>query len=312
MVTVSVIIPTSNRAQIVSRAILSVLSQTYRDFELIIVDDASKDRTKEIVKEFTDPRIRYVRHFKKKGAGAARNTGIQIAKQESEYIAFLDDDDEWLPTKLFKQVNMMRRSSESVGAIYTGVRKFNEEKKLVRVWVPIYQGYIYDKLLEKNCVGSTSAVLVRREVLDEVGGFDEKLPACLDWDMWLRIAKHYEFMYIPEILLNYYQMKRSISRNIKKKLLAYRIFFPKYKEYLSSKKLRSLRYLRIGKALYLNGSMSYGRNYISRAFLDDWKNLDCILQVFIGLFGYSVYNKLYLLTRDTRLLNVLRDRILNY
>ena len=312
MVTVSVIIPTFNRAHIISRAILSVLSQTYRDFELIIVDDASKDGTKEVVRKFIDPRIRYVSHSEKKGAGAARNTGIKVADEESKHIAFLDDDDEWLPTKLYKQVNMIRKSSVYVGAIYTGVKGFDEEKKPVRVWLPVHHGRIYNNLLEGNCVGSTSAVLVRREVLDEVGGFDERLPACLDWDMWLRIARSYEFRYIPEVLYNYYQTETSISKSTKKKLLAYRIFFPKYKEFFSSRKLRSLCYLRIGKISYLDGNMRDGRNYISQAFLNNWKNLDCILHMFLGPLGYPLYNRLHLLMRDMKWLNALRNNILNY
>jgi glycosyltransferase involved in cell wall biosynthesis len=123
--TVSVIIPTFNRAHLINRAIQSVLSQTYRDFELIIIDDASNDGTEETAKKiissnksFHDPQIIYIKNRVRKGGSAARNIGIKLAK--GKYIAFLDDDDEWLPTKLSEQVNIMNRSNENVGAVYAG------------------------------------------------------------------------------------------------------------------------------------------------------------------------------------------------
>lgn len=96
--TVSVVIPTYNRAHLVGRAIQSVLNQTYQDFEIIVVDDGSTDNTEEVVKSFNDPRIRYIRHDQNRGGSAARNTGIKMAR--GEYIAFQDSDDEWLPEKL--------------------------------------------------------------------------------------------------------------------------------------------------------------------------------------------------------------------
>ena len=99
---VSVIIPTYNRAHLIGRAIRSVLDQTYQDWELIVVDDASTDDIPGIVKGFTDGRVKYIRHDENKGAAAARNTGIQAAR--GAYIAFLDSDDEWLPEKLERQV----------------------------------------------------------------------------------------------------------------------------------------------------------------------------------------------------------------
>ena len=114
----SVIIPTYNRARMVDRAIQSVLSQTYQDFEIIVVDDASTDNTQEVVKEcmFRDKRVRYIKHEKNKGGSAARNTGIK--NEHGEYVGFLDSDDEWLPTKLEKQIELFRKRCNSVGAVY--------------------------------------------------------------------------------------------------------------------------------------------------------------------------------------------------
>ena len=117
--TVSVIIPTYNRAHLVDRAIQSVLNQTYKDFELIIVDDGSTDNTEDIIKEFQkkDERIKYIRHEENRGGSAARNTGIKAAK--GEYIAFLDSDDEWLPIKLGRQISEFTNKSK-IALVYTG------------------------------------------------------------------------------------------------------------------------------------------------------------------------------------------------
>ena len=117
--TVSVIIPTYNRAKLLPRAIKSVLNQTFKDFEVIIVDDGSTDNTEEVINEFQkhNKRIKYIRHEKNKGAAAARNTGIKIA--QGEYIAFQDSDDEWLPNKLEKQMEIFESAPAEIGVVYT-------------------------------------------------------------------------------------------------------------------------------------------------------------------------------------------------
>ncbi len=116
--TVSVIIPTYNRAHLLGRAIESVLDQTYQDFEIIVVDDASADETEEVVKSFGDDRINHIRHQKNKGGSAARNTGIKAAR--GEFIAFLDSDDEWVPKKLEKEIDRLQTLSNEVGVVYSG------------------------------------------------------------------------------------------------------------------------------------------------------------------------------------------------
>jgi len=115
---ISVISPTYNRAHLITRAVHSVLNQTYQDFEYIVVDDASTDNTEEVIKGFKDERIKYIKHEKNRGPSAARNTGIKAAK--GEYIGFLDSDDEWLPEQAEKQVSKFLESPDNVGVIYCG------------------------------------------------------------------------------------------------------------------------------------------------------------------------------------------------
>lgn len=291
MVTVSVIIPTYNRAQVISRAIRSVLSQTYSDFELIIVDDASKDGTEEVVKRFRDPRITYFRNRVNMGGNAARNRGIRLAK--GKYVAFLDDDDEWLPTKLSKQTSLLSKLPRSVAVVYAGYKVLGESGRAFGVVSPRCEGYIFDELKERNCIGATSTAMVRKEVFDEVGGFDEELPYNEDWDMWLRVARYHEFRYVLQPLVNYYLSTISLSRNAPARIRGIELFFSKHKQHFSSKKTRSIYYFSMGDALCLGGDVSAGRRYFLQAILCDMSNPNYMLHAALSVMGYTIFNKLH-------------------
>ena len=127
--TVSVIIPTYNRAHLIDRSIQSVLNQTYQDFELIVVDDRSTDNTEDIIRQFRekDKRIKYIKHDKNKGGSAARNT--RIKNSVGKYIVFQDSDDEWFPEKLEKQMKIFETASLEVGVVYTGFWRIKDNKK---------------------------------------------------------------------------------------------------------------------------------------------------------------------------------------
>ena len=206
---ISIIIPTHNRSTFLKRAINSVLYQTFKDFELIIIDDASSDKTGEIVKSYSDKRIRYIRHEDNKGGPAARNTGITQA--EGRYIALLDDDDEWsYPEKLAKQIQKFSEVSEKVGLIYTGHEVRESDGRLLRTERPEARGDVHLRLLLGTTLSSNTP-LIRKACFQKVGLFDESLKSCQDWDMWKRISDHYEFDYVPEILAITYRHEKQIS-----------------------------------------------------------------------------------------------------
>lgn len=198
---VSVIIPTHNRSQLVHRAVCSVLSQTYSNLECIVVDDASTDDTQQIIQEFTDPRLIYIRHDVNKHASASRNTGIQNAK--GEFIAFLDDDDAWLPDKLEKQVKCLSNTSPQVGLVYCWFDTYRDQE-VVGTRRPNLRGYIFDQLLVSQPLGNASTLLVRREVINQIGGFDENLPRGNDGDFIRRVGQYYEIEVVPEVLVHYF------------------------------------------------------------------------------------------------------------
>jgi len=208
---ITVVIPTHNRASFLKRAIDSVLSQTWKDFELIIVDDASTDNTAEIIRSYYDSRIVYIRHQENKGGSAARNSGILQAK--GRYIALLDDDDEWAPTKLEKQFIKFQDVSEKVGIVYSGFEVKDQDRKVIERRLPEFKGNLYMRLLERNMIGGSSTPLIKRECFDAAGLFNESLRSCQDWDMWLRISKLYEFDFVPEIGTNIYLHGDQISED---------------------------------------------------------------------------------------------------
>ncbi len=207
---VSVIIPTYNRSHLVQRAVKSVLAQTYDDFELIVVNDASTDKTKEVIRNFEDKRIIYICNEQNRGASAARNMGIISAR--GKYIALLDDDDEWLPEKLEKQIKRFQQVSDKVGLIYSGakVRKGSANTTL-KTYFPKCRGNVRDKLLIGTTICGLHTVLIKKECFEEVGLFDELLTSCQDWDMWKRIAEHFEFDFVENVLSITYFHENQIS-----------------------------------------------------------------------------------------------------
>ena len=209
---VSVVIPTHNRASFLRSAIQSVLNQTFQDFEIIVVDDASEDETPEVIQSFTDPRIQYVRHETNKGQGVTRNNGM--SRVSGEYVAFLDDDDEWLPQKLEQQVSLLDSTPARVGLVYTGFRKTDAlTKQVIAEVIPEKRGDLFDQMAINNWIGTCSTVVVRSSVFEKAGLFDEGLASGADYDMWLRISKEFAIEYICEHLVRYTVHDNRISTN---------------------------------------------------------------------------------------------------
>lgn len=196
MTCVSVIIPTHNRADVLGRAIASVLGQTWADFELFVVDDGSTDATPRVLAEFDDPRLTGM-HQENKGVSSARNRGI--AASGGRLIALLDSDDHWMPDKLEKQVRFMAESGFAICQtdeiwIRNGVRvnpRFKHAKPA---------GWFLDRSLDL-CLISPSCVMFTRSLWDELGPFDESLPACEDYSLWLRVGARHPVGLVPEPLV---------------------------------------------------------------------------------------------------------------
>lgn len=193
---VSIIIPTYNRSSFLLEAVGSVLQQTFKDFELIVVDDGSTDGTAEALKKDKD---RLTVHYQaNQGVSAARNQGLRLAR--GRWIAFLDSDDLWLPKKLETQMGFFSRHEEAVISQTEEIwvrngRRVNPQKKHQK-----YSGDIFAPSLDL-CLVSPSAVMIKRDVFDAVGFFDESLPACEDYDLWLRISAQWPVYLINQPLI---------------------------------------------------------------------------------------------------------------
>ncbi|WP_241677212.1 glycosyltransferase family 2 protein [Bifidobacterium jacchi] len=218
--------PTYNRAGLIGRSIDSILLQDYTNFELIIVDDGSTDNTKEIVREFADPRIRYV-YQKNQGACVARNLGVSIAK--GNIIAFQDSDDVWLPGKLSVQLSNMAANGSDIDICQmrtisaTGeTLNMKPSNKLVR------KGLNYPTILEANFI-STQMIVAKKSVLTE-NKFDSLMPRFQDWDLAIRLLKRgNKLSYSKKVLVEQYISSDSISLNGEKAYCGYSILEKKYK-----------------------------------------------------------------------------------
>lgn len=190
---VSVVIPTYNRASLLRRALQSVFTQTFTSLEIICVDDASSDNTEEVVKACADPRLRYIRHATNRGGSAARNTGIRAAT--GDYIAFLDDDDEWLPEKIERQLKVL----ETYDAVLCSAKVTSAQPSEI---AGVRAVVLDDFRTSPYAVGGTGVLMAKAKVLRETL-FDESLPRCQDWDLFIRIAHKYRIGFLDERLLKY-------------------------------------------------------------------------------------------------------------
>ena len=277
-VKVSVIIPTYNRENLVDKAIKSVLKQTYRNYEVIIIDDGSTDNTEKVVKNFHHPQIHYIKHADNRGVSAARNTGIRNCC--GEYIAFLDSDDEWMPEKLNKQMKIFEKAPSKVGAVYTGnyyIDKISE--KITKVYIPRKKGHIYEDILRGEGTLYISTLLVRKECFTKAGLFDEDFPAREDLDMWIRISKHYQFVYVKDVLVicrtNHIQM----TKNSKILIEGAKKIQTKYAEELKIRPYSySVRFFYLGNKLCHIGKIKEGQRYFIKA-----------IKIYPFCFKYYVY-----------------------
>ena len=222
---VSVIVTAYNLIDYLPETINNVLQQTYTNFEVIVVDDGSTDNTAAWVRQVTDPRVQLISQSNM-GVTGASNTGIENAR--GEYITFLDGDDLWEPTKLAKQVAILDRCPE-VGIVYTWVTYMNEEGKSTgRVVKLEAEGYIWQQLIEVNQIECGSVAMIRRSCFDKVGLLDTNLKSySQDWDLWLRLALHYQFKVIREPLVYYRQRVSSGSRKIEPMERSFKIVLEK-------------------------------------------------------------------------------------
>lgn len=258
---VSVVIPTRDRAGVLPRAIRSALAQTFGDLEVIVVDDASTDGTPGVVQELAarDARVRAVRSDRAAGASAARNRGIALAR--GEFVAFLDDDDEWLPEKLERQLPRAEGGADVVCSPYLFVDAEGREHVRGTAELP---GDARATLLGGNTV-ATPTVLARREALLEEGGFDESLHRLEDWELWLRMARSCRFASVPEPLVRVHFTPASLSSRRPELIASAEGLLRRHAGSGASPEDRAQLFYAVGHALVFEGVTAEGRALMLRS-----------------------------------------------
>ena len=208
---VSVIIPAYNAEATILETVTSVLAQAYSNFELIIINDGSSDRTVDLLQNIVDSRIK-IFSYENAGLSTARNRGVK--RSQGEFISFLDADDCWTPNKLELQIEALQNNPQ-VALAYSWVYfKYETEADSYADTSVTYSGNVYAELLLKNFLHNGSNALIRKKIIDEVGLFDTQLKAVEDWDLYLRIAAKHEFILVPEVQIIYRQSASSMTGNI--------------------------------------------------------------------------------------------------
>lgn len=263
---ISIVIPTFNRAHMIHRAIESIKQQTFKEWELIIVDDASTDTTEEIIRTYLkdDQRIRYIKHEKNQGGSAARNSGIK--KSQGRYIALLDDDDRWYPEKLQLQYECSLRHPEA-GLIYSGFCYVDyETDQIITNVIPRYQGNVSSIIL-KNNIFALPTTLIKNECFQRAGLFDEQLTSFQDWDMWIRISLYYPFAYVKECLTEVTMHGIQISSDLSSKIGSRKKLLEKYSNLIKrNSSILAYHYKSLAVLHAVNHAPRQAIRYLLRAF----------------------------------------------
>ena len=292
---VSVIIPTYKRPIFLKETIESVLSQTYKNIEIIIVDDndpSDKDRkeTEKLIKQYKDNNIVYIKHEKNMGAPAARNTGLKSAK--GEFVAFLDDDDLWLPQKIEKQIKKFSSFTDDYGIVYCGYDYIINNKVIPKRNRYNIEGDFKRESLQYCPFGSPTP-LIRKKYLNMIGGFDERFSSLEDWDLWIRLAQVCKCSFIPEVLALYRvhgsQISTDINKTIKGREMILKKHITKIKEYPEA---LYWHYRRLGSLYSYANDTNKAYEYFIKALKTIHFSKDIYIHLLLLLMPYYLRKKI--------------------
>lgn len=236
MIKVSVVIPTHNRPELLKRAVNSVLGQTFKDLEVIVVDDGLEKRADEVINNFHDSRLKYIQHSEEKGGSVARNTGIKASS--GNFIAFLDDDDEWLPFKLATQMAQFESTPRNVGFCFSAVENIYSDRKFVTT-VPSGIGDYHELALSYFKSLLTVTLIIKKYVFAETGLFDEQFPSHQEADLMIRVTEKFKGLGINQPLVRVAMGGHNqVGGSLKRRILGREMLLAKHMgEFKKDKKL---------------------------------------------------------------------------
>ncbi len=290
---ISVIVPTFNRGYIITKCLESICAQSFKDLEIIVVDDGSTDDTEAIVKNFNDPRIHYIKHPQNKGLAAALNTGCQAAK--TEFIAELSTDDLWIyADKLKKEYMLLNNSGPEIGAVYSDTMKevISGEKSVVPPpELENKEGYLYEEFLKTN-ITCFQAALIKKSAWLAVGGVDKELLRVQDWDFLINLSKQFKFLHLPKLTTEVKISPDSNTKNQKLRLLCRTKIFEKHREaFLKRRQIAATHAYSIGHAWALLGEMQIARSYLWLAVIKKLNSKNTAAFILSLLNSPAIYKK---------------------
>lgn len=292
----SIILPVFNRAETISVAIRSVLTQSFANWELIIVDDFSTDSTVHRIKQFSDSRIKLISNPKNMGPGFSRNIGINLAR--GEVISFLDSDDSYFPEFLEKTSNAFKSSEGNAGFSWTGLEVKYPRGTIQELWVPKVKISPYYTFLKQLRIGTNSGFSILRKVFDQCGGFNESLMAAEDTEFLLRIVRKFDFVIVEETLIHIDKSGRDrLSLNYNKIAYSYNQFIDQHWDFIL--KYPELKQKFFYKLMWLNYHLSdyeKARLYF-RKFKSEFGLSIKITTIFLlfELFGSKIGSKIHVI-----------------
>jgi glycosyltransferase involved in cell wall biosynthesis len=259
---VSVVIPTYRRPHLVGRAVRSVLAQEGVTFDVVVVDDEPSEETAAVIGAFGDDRVRYIAHDANCGLSAARNTGIMSSA--APYVAFLDDDDEFLPGRLRLQYESLEAAADDVGvaSCYEEVVSPDGGRRVVRAFD--LDGDVLGEFLENDIVHA-QMLMVRRRCFDDVGLFDEQLRHHEDFDMSIRLARRHRFVTVREPLLRMYRADAKLSKNVPNRVAALERIIEKTPEIRDDGELRARWMLKLARLSWSAGRRRDSVRWLGRS-----------------------------------------------
>ena len=303
---VSVIIPTYKRSEYIIRAINSVLNQTYKNIEIIVVDDNEfNDKfslaTQEKLEEFiTKDQIIYLKHNNNKGVSAARNTGLD--KAQGKYIAFLDDDDEFYPDKTKLQLDIFNNSKENVGLVYGACLKIDVDNSIEEIISPKLNGNVHD-VLGVNHIGTPSMVMVSKIAIEKIKGFDVDLNHKEDIDFYYRLSEFFEFTYTSKIVTKYYLHPGSASKNDYDRLDKMLKFLKKHEIKMKKPRIRwSELQERLGELYIFNNNRPKAFHAFVLAYINRPLRLIILMKICLIFLGKRIFSFKKNLYKYSRLL----------
>ena len=301
---VSVVMPTYNRGNIISRSIDSVLSQSFSDFELIIVDDGSNDNTDDVINNFDDDRIKYIKLDENRGACNARNHGMNISR--GDIIAFIDSDNEWFPEYLEKQICVLEKKEIDIS--FFKMQRINSDgsKKIFpNICSPFFGDELYKRMLIAN-VMDTNVTCIRRKLFTEYGGFDTDFPRYQDWDFFLSLIENgANAVFNDSVVATCYTMKDSISTRNDYREKAFICLLNKHNKFMKKQKC-------MDKAILFMINMLEGQNCqeltdgITKVLTQETRIAEFD---HVALYGYGKNGKaIYNILKGSEKINAIVDR----